>query len=147
MKWVTRRRSPGLSLTEAHPDLASVDVYADFGTFLEAVVQWIVRRRATCGRTGYVVDVLRKDEAAKVWVGVGVYTASEICYIAGMFVASWLEGGLITIPGIPPFLTEREVFDCASRSARLANAFWQFAYDAQDLYTFVIVLLSEIHPR
>ncbi|TEB24050.1 hypothetical protein FA13DRAFT_1797588 [Coprinellus micaceus] len=122
VKWVTRRQSPGLSLTEAHPDLASVDVYADFGTFLEAVVQWIVRRRATCGRTGYVVDVLRKDEAAKVWVGVGVYTASEICYIAG----------------ISPFLTEREVFDCASRSARLANAFWQFAYDAQDLYTSVI---------
>jgi hypothetical protein len=32
------------------------------------------------------------------------------------------------------FLNEKEVFDNASRTARLANAFWQFAYKAQDLF-------------
>lgn len=44
--------------------------------------------------------------------------------------------------GISPFLTEQEVFDSASRCARLANAFWQFAHDAQDLYAYVFCPVS-----
>lgn len=30
--------------------------------------------------------------------------------------------------GVSPFLTEREVFDCPSRTARLCDAFWEYAH-------------------
>ncbi|TEB23975.1 hypothetical protein FA13DRAFT_1913232 [Coprinellus micaceus] len=122
VKWVDRVQAPGLTLTQAHPDLTGVDIYADFGGFLDALVLWIEYRRARARRTGYVVDVIR-TQGPNVWVGVGIYTASEILYIAG----------------ISPFLSEQEVFDSASRCARLVNAFWQFAHDAQDLYVRCMV--------
>jgi hypothetical protein len=35
---------------------------------------------------------------------------------------------LSIIVGISPFLTEREVFDSPSRTARLCDAFWVYAY-------------------
>ncbi|TEB25647.1 hypothetical protein FA13DRAFT_1713884 [Coprinellus micaceus] len=108
---------------DGHDSITSlnvVDVFEDFHGFLVALVDWLkARRRSQAPRTGLACEVMRNEEGArKVWVGVGVYTVCELFFIAGISI----------------FLSEKEVFDNASRTARLANAFWQFTYRAQDLY-------------
>ncbi|KAJ3510969.1 hypothetical protein NMY22_g15802 [Coprinellus aureogranulatus] len=120
VKWVPLGASDIPSLIASHPDLCSIDVFHDFPGFLEALVDWIERRRRSGAlRTGLACEIIRmEDGARRVWVGVGVYTVCEIFFLAGISI----------------FLTEKEVFDNASRTARLANAYWQFAYNAQDLY-------------
>ncbi|KAJ3526606.1 hypothetical protein NMY22_g10098 [Coprinellus aureogranulatus] len=107
-----------------HSSLKTVDVFENFYEFLRALAAWITtRRRSGEDRTGLACEVMREDEGAKcVWVGVGVYTVCELFFLAGLSI----------------FLNEREVFDNASRTARLANAFWQFAYNAQDIYVTCI---------
>lgn len=129
----------------------SVDVYADFGAFLEALAAWIKLRRRHAQRTGLAYEVIRQqDDAKKVWVGVGVYTVCEIFFIAGKLsdvFACCRSADILLCVGLSIFLTEKEVFDSPSRTARLANAFWQFAYNAQDLYMCVYKLsLLYLYP-
>ncbi|TFY62723.1 hypothetical protein EVJ58_g3673 [Rhodofomes roseus] len=57
-------------------------------------------------------DVLRFTP--NVWFGIGVYTACEILYVAG----------------IPPFLREQEVFSNPSRLARVVLAYYAFVHKA-----------------
>ncbi|KAH6888948.1 hypothetical protein BKA70DRAFT_1121340 [Coprinopsis sp. MPI-PUGE-AT-0042] len=94
------------------------DVLDDYEHFLQCVANWIeLRRTGQAKRNGLACRAVRN--ASEVWVGVGVYTVAEIFFIAGL----------------SPFLVEHEVFDSPSRTARLCEAFWQFAYDARDIFT------------
>ncbi|TEB15755.1 hypothetical protein FA13DRAFT_1721077 [Coprinellus micaceus] len=127
VKWLSLETPDSIDspLIMNHPALVTVDVFENFGDFLGALVAWIKgRRRSQALRTSLASEVIRNEEGArKVWVGVGVYTVCEIFFLAG----------------ISMFLNEKEVFDNASRTARLANAFWQFAYKAQDLFMQVFI--------
>ncbi len=60
------------------------DAYGSYQTFLEMVAKWIVSR-AQMPRRGLACEVMRTD-GSKVWGGVGVYTASEIFFDAGMLI-------------------------------------------------------------
>ncbi|KAH6908577.1 hypothetical protein BKA70DRAFT_1481838 [Coprinopsis sp. MPI-PUGE-AT-0042] len=95
------------------------DIIADYPGFLKGVADWVKERRNLTGRNarqGLACDAVR--HASLVWVGVGAYTVCEIFFIAGL----------------SPFLLEHEVFDSPSRTARLCEAFWQFAYDARNIF-------------
>ncbi|KAH6901006.1 hypothetical protein BKA70DRAFT_1230480 [Coprinopsis sp. MPI-PUGE-AT-0042] len=94
------------------------DVLGDYRHFLRCVAEWIEYRRVGKGvaRNGPACKAMRS--ASHIWVGVGVYTVAEIFFIAGL----------------SPFLAECEVFDSPSRTARLCEAFWQFAYNARLIF-------------
>ncbi|KAF9473611.1 hypothetical protein BDN70DRAFT_937309 [Pholiota conissans] len=89
-------------------------IFFEFDRFLESVATWIQHRRGgrlplkPKARCGNALLLVRDDP---VWHGVGVYTVSEIWHMAGL----------------SPFLTEEEVFDSPSRTARLCCAFYSFA--------------------
>ncbi|KIM34974.1 hypothetical protein M413DRAFT_14811 [Hebeloma cylindrosporum] len=83
------------------------DVYHQYNRFLENVVTWM---RLHSPRPQLACKAVR--DANQVWLGVGVYTVSEIFYMAGL----------------SPFLTEEEVFDSPSRTARLCEALWAYNY-------------------
>jgi hypothetical protein len=48
--------------------------------------------------------------------------------------------------GVSPFLTEREVFDCPSRTARLCEAFWEYAHctHTQVEYVYFVSLFPTV---
>jgi len=74
-------------------------------------------------------EVIRKA-GNKVWGGVGVYTISELFFDGGNILAPLImpvHANNILL-GISPFLTEREVFDLPSRTARLCEAIWSYAH-------------------
>ncbi|KAH6903246.1 hypothetical protein BKA70DRAFT_1433758 [Coprinopsis sp. MPI-PUGE-AT-0042] len=97
------------------------DVLRDYRGFVAGVSEWIKSRRNGRGaRNGLACEVMRN--ASLVWVGVGVYSVCEVFFLAGL----------------SPFLLEWEVFDFPSRTARLCEAFWQFAYDARSIFSDVI---------
>jgi len=123
-----------------------VDVYQDYPDFLAAVAQWIHERRyppnskskskGARKRRGLACEVIRA--ASNVWVGVGVYTVCEIFYLAGMdFLSICLSLFMLLGIGLSPLLLEYEVFDCASRTARLCEAFWAFADASQQIHSYV----------
>ncbi|KAJ7156231.1 hypothetical protein C8R46DRAFT_1294815 [Mycena filopes] len=89
------------------------DVYLEFPRFLEDLVVWIERRRSvrSC-RTGNAMTLVRTT--TDIFAGAGVYTISEIWHMAGL----------------SPNLTEAEVFDSPSRTARLCAAFFHFGKEA-----------------
>ncbi|KAH6869615.1 hypothetical protein BKA70DRAFT_1451838 [Coprinopsis sp. MPI-PUGE-AT-0042] len=95
------------------------DIIEDYPGFLKGVADWVKDSRGPSGKnacTGLACNAIR--HASLVWVGVGAYTVCEIFFIAGL----------------SPFLLEHEVFDSPSRTARLCEAFWQFAYNARDIF-------------
>lgn len=58
-----------------------IDIYHDYGKFLELVAQWTMQQAKSSKRSGLVCEVMR--EAKHVWFGVGVYTVCEILFMAG----------------------------------------------------------------
>ncbi|KAJ3518388.1 hypothetical protein NM688_g9444 [Phlebia brevispora] len=91
------------------------DVVLENQRFLQAVATWISERVAgQTNRFRFACDVVR--ETTTVFGGVGVYTVVELFFLAG----------------ISPFLTEAEVFDCPSRTARLCEAMWVYANNARE---------------
>ncbi|KAF8072162.1 hypothetical protein FPV67DRAFT_1779227 [Lyophyllum atratum] len=100
---------PIWTTTKAKLPITPPDAYYDYSAFLEGVVKWI-KGRSDAPRTGLALKAVRNTQ--DVWSGIGVYTASELFFDAGL----------------SPFLTEAEVFDSPSRSARLCEAFWCFAH-------------------
>lgn len=63
------------------------DVYEEpYTSFLLVVSNWIMERSGN-SRLGLVFDIIRSEKM--IFGGVGVYTASEICYDAGTFVNSY----------------------------------------------------------
>lgn len=79
-------------------------------------------------RNALACEAMRTD-GSKVWGGVGVYTASEIFFDAGMLIAGLFSVFLTShFVGVSPFLTEAEVFDSPSRTARLCEALWNYAF-------------------
>lgn len=64
------------------------DVYEEpYTSFLRVIADWIAQRTSSKGaRLGLIFDVLRSE--TMIFGGVGVYTASEICYDAGTPFAS-----------------------------------------------------------
>ncbi|KAF9487356.1 hypothetical protein BDN71DRAFT_1594545 [Pleurotus eryngii] len=97
----------------------SHDIYHDYEGTVKVIVKWMKQRRsagkigsAADRRDGLAMDVIR--DANEVFLGIGVYTVSEIFHRAGM----------------SPVLTEAEVFDSPSRVARLIEAFYCHAHRA-----------------
>ncbi|KAF8152979.1 hypothetical protein B0H34DRAFT_677203 [Crassisporium funariophilum] len=98
--WATSKES----LPPTPPDL-----FHEYFAFLECVASWMSSRR-NCARDGLACDEIRAWNAT--WSGIGVYTVCELFFDAGL----------------SPFLTERELFDSPSRTARFCEAFWTFAH-------------------
>ncbi|KAJ7883198.1 hypothetical protein B0H14DRAFT_3128672 [Mycena olivaceomarginata] len=89
------------------------DVYLEFPCFLDDLVDWMTIRRAKqTDRSGNAMTLVRTT--TDIFCGAGVYTISELWHMAGLL----------------PNLTEAEVFNSASRTARLCSAFYHFAKEA-----------------
>jgi len=81
--------------------------------------------------------------------GAGVYTVPELFHRAGEFVTllfysiysnRFIFACFLAYSGLSPFLTEAEVFDSASRTARLCAAFYHFAALAHSEVWYVIAI-------
>ncbi|KAJ7780495.1 hypothetical protein B0H14DRAFT_3164134 [Mycena olivaceomarginata] len=97
------------------------DVFLEFPRFLDDLVAWMKQRRTvqSC-RAGNAMTLVRTS--TEIFPGAGVYTISELWHMAGL----------------SPNLTEAEVFDSASRTARLCAAFFHFGKEAHTtLWTLV----------
>ncbi|KAF7356153.1 MULE domain-containing protein [Mycena venus] len=97
------------------------DVYLEFPRFLEDVVKWVADRRTRqTNRASNAMALVRTS--SDIFAGAGVYTITELWHMAGL----------------SPNLTEAEVFDSPSRTARLCGAFYHFAKEAHTtLWTLV----------
>lgn len=84
-------------------------------------------RRLAANGSVLATTVVR--DASAVFGGLGVYSVSEVFFLAGEFtlVELLLFNSLMFLPGLSVFLTEEEIFTCPSRVARLCEAFWTFA--------------------
>ncbi|KAF6750024.1 hypothetical protein DFP72DRAFT_1072635 [Ephemerocybe angulata] len=89
-----------------------VDAYKDLVGFLKCLVRWMDNRRRK-KRLGLASEIIRKGEkGANVFGGVGKYTVLELFFMGGL----------------SPFLTERDVFEDPSRTARLILALWCYQH-------------------
>ncbi|KAJ3551827.1 hypothetical protein NM688_g4485 [Phlebia brevispora] len=104
------------NVREQLPKSPPAKTFYDRNAFLANVVSWRDRRRgdSRCNRNIFIFDVLRDN--GDIFPGVGVYTASELLYLAGLCA----------------FLTERDVFDVPSRAARLIEAYFSWIIRAQN---------------
>ncbi|KAH7908556.1 hypothetical protein BJ138DRAFT_340174 [Hygrophoropsis aurantiaca] len=108
--WATSRQT----LPAQHPD-----VYKEYHRFLATLVEWICQRKSK-QRGGFAMAAIR--DAPNVFGGVGKYTCCEI----------------FTLAGLPPAITEAELFDSPDRTARFCCAYYDLAADAhQNLWPFV----------
>ncbi|KAG6848988.1 hypothetical protein H0H93_012193 [Arthromyces matolae] len=90
------------------------DMLMQFEPFLAELAAWLETRRKSgaSNRSQNATEIIRKQP---IFCGVGVYTISEIFHRAGL----------------SPSLTEAELFDSASRTARLVAAFYSFVHRGQ----------------
>lgn len=102
-------------------------MYLNYTDFLNVVANWLEDRRSG-SRAGLASDIIKI--ANSVWSGVGVYTESELCFASGEFSINSLCILIspIHLPGNSPFITEAELFDSPSRTARFCAAFYSFAH-------------------
>ena len=65
------------------PNKPAVDAFVDRASFVQGVVDWRTKRVKSkqTNRMGPVCNAIR--DAEDVFPGVGVYTISELCFIAG----------------------------------------------------------------
>ncbi|TEB22707.1 hypothetical protein FA13DRAFT_1798680 [Coprinellus micaceus] len=89
----------------------------EYDNYLQVVVDWIRMRKTNDSDPKIPKRTTRKAwDAIKstqdVFMGVGVYTACELLFDAG----------------IPPWISEAELVDCPSRMARLCEALWAYAH-------------------
>ncbi|KAJ3001525.1 hypothetical protein NUW54_g6367 [Trametes sanguinea] len=107
------------------------DVLCDWPGFLRQVATWIEQRRARARRRDSPAFLAIHN--ADVFPGLGNYTLSEVFHRAGKDPSgSYTSLLLIECPfskfqGLRLSLTEQEVFDNASRTARLCAAYREFA--------------------
>ncbi|KAF5323080.1 hypothetical protein D9611_009251 [Ephemerocybe angulata] len=96
-----------IDLPEGH-----IDAYKDLRGFLFSLVRWMENRRKR-NRLGLATEIIRKGEKGKnVFGGVGKYTVLELFFMGGL----------------SPFLTEQDVFDDPSRTARFILALWCYQH-------------------
>ncbi|TFK61497.1 hypothetical protein BDN72DRAFT_904047 [Pluteus cervinus] len=90
------------------------DVYLKFEQFLEKVARWNTTRRndKNLDRSGNAMLIV-KDTVE--FSGIGLYSVSEVFFAAG----------------IPVHISERELFSCPSRTARLCEAIWMLSRRAR----------------
>lgn len=84
------------------------------------------RRVRSVNRTQNAMDLLREEG---ILCGLGVYTITEVWHKAGKYTIFIRLYGLLTdqyLIGLSPSLTEAEVFDSASRTARVVAAYYHF---------------------
>ncbi|KAF8058000.1 hypothetical protein FPV67DRAFT_1525416 [Lyophyllum atratum] len=82
------------------------NVLSEFPRFLDELAKWLQSRcDEKVNRSGNAMEVMRSEG---IFCGVGVYTVAEIWHRAGL----------------SPSLTEAEVFDSGSRTARLCAAYY-----------------------
>ncbi|KAF8907003.1 hypothetical protein CPB84DRAFT_1769209 [Gymnopilus junonius] len=90
------------------------DIVTEYPRFIEELVAWIQKRRATKSRReGIALNLIHSE--TEIFCGAGVYTIQEVFHRAGL----------------SPNLTEHEIFDNPSRTARLVAAFYEFCLNAR----------------
>ena len=108
------------------------DVYSNFGVFLERVVSWMSDRRHRSSKrcNAAAMEVIRKEP--NVFPGIGVYSVTEVFHKAGKLSSelSLTISLIIIFAGLPPGITESELFESADRTARFCVAFYTFASEA-----------------
>ncbi|KAF4586208.1 hypothetical protein EYR38_010482 [Pleurotus pulmonarius] len=86
------------------------DIYLHFEKSLQVMIKWARARRTGKKKcSGSAIETIRKN--TNIFVGIGVYTASEVFHHAGLL----------------PILTESELFDSPSRFARFVSSFYSHA--------------------
>jgi hypothetical protein len=107
------------------------DIYLNPLRFLEDLVRWMLKRRGGRGclkpkpRTQNALLLVRESP---VFHGIGLYSVVELWFMAGMsntFIDEFVSN---IFPGLSPTLTEEDLFDSPSRTARLCAAYYHFAY-------------------
>ncbi|TFK59346.1 hypothetical protein BDN72DRAFT_905937 [Pluteus cervinus] len=87
------------------------DVFGIYVNFLASIASWLEFHFNTTKHHAEAFCETLRNSSTKGWTGVGVYTISEICFLAG----------------VSPFLTTKEVIYCPSRVARLCEALWVYS--------------------
>ncbi|KAK7059561.1 hypothetical protein R3P38DRAFT_2836651, partial [Favolaschia claudopus] len=120
----TRKFKVGMALIfKDHPTWASsraallsapTDFYSAEWAFFAGLATWIrTRRSSSSDRHGLAIEAIR--EAGDVFPGVGVYTVIELFFLAGL----------------SPQLTEAEVFDNPSRTARVGLSYRTYLHESE----------------
>ena len=116
--------------------VSMLNIFSDFEAVLKATVDWAAKRRASSAERYKCLAIASVRDASTassaVFAGVGVYTASEVFFMAGkcFSIQSLRLFDSYTELGLSPDLTEGEVFDNASRFARLMEAYYSYACTA-----------------
>lgn len=63
---------------------SAADIYNNFESFLETLVEWIIKCKQNSAHGG--TEIMAIQKAQDVWVGVGVYSSSEILYATGALI-------------------------------------------------------------
>ncbi|KAK6984366.1 hypothetical protein R3P38DRAFT_3292361 [Favolaschia claudopus] len=93
---------------------APTDFYSAEWAFFAGLATWIrTRRSSSSDRHGLAIEAIR--EAGDVFPGVGVYTVIELFFLAGL----------------SPQLTEAEVFDNPSRTARVGLSYRTYLHESE----------------
>ncbi|KAF6765343.1 hypothetical protein DFP72DRAFT_201838 [Ephemerocybe angulata] len=107
--WATTRAGLSVKTGEIEPPC----VLNEYLRFLEGVADWI-HTRWRLERQDFAVNAIR--EANDVFIGIGAYTINEVFFLAG----------------IPIGIRECDLFGCPSRCSRFLEAYWAFAYRAEN---------------
>jgi hypothetical protein len=120
------------------------DIYSDFTAFLHCVASWLSERSKAKQRNRLACDIIR--ETCKVWAGIGVYTVCELFFDSGMSITRIRYQGALIVKcsGLSPFLSETEVFDNPSRTARLCAAFYSFAKRSHEDMWYVVFYFNPL---
>lgn len=129
---------------------AMADIKDEYFLFLEQLVKWMeVRRKSKSKRLGLAMLLVRTEK--HIFSGVGVYTVEEIFHKAGMSVCVclfiWPSYSFFfhlenffkhsSLLGLAPNITEREVFDNPSRTARLVAAYYDYTHNMRQTMWYV----------
>ncbi|KAF8963011.1 hypothetical protein BDZ97DRAFT_1822588 [Flammula alnicola] len=104
------------------------NIYTEYRRFLRQLVEWMQSRRdrPRAQRTGLAITIIRNT--SEIFHGGGLYTMEEVFHKAGLSIN----------------ITERELFDSPSRTARLVSAFMDFTIQAyEEIWDFMNPFLRD----
>ncbi|KDR65504.1 hypothetical protein GALMADRAFT_148649 [Galerina marginata CBS 339.88] len=109
------------------------DVYMDPEGYLKQITDWMLKRRGGAGvlrpkaRTRNALAVIKETHEIH---GVGQYSAPEVLFLAGTFslpASLLVTQTVLTCTGVSPTISEEDLFDSPSMTARLLAAYYEFA--------------------
>lgn len=120
------------------------NAFVNRDAFIHGIIQWRQARSKKSNRDLPIYEVIRGND--NVFPGVGVYTSSEILFIAGAssFITSTFvflsqsHAQIKLVLGDLASLTEAEVFDCPSRAARLIEGYLSYVIRAHEEILWVV---------